>query len=160
VCVCVCVCVHAVGQWASRAAQSARNAFLLQIIFIFTTGIAHTPCQQVYQHLLTAVSIKFQASHTCKCGSIGNIQPRAYSDHRTSNTTMKRQGVYLCAVNWQCCLACCRAEAATSEHPLFGWCICCWLCTSMIHTWTHSRSCRTCQPTCLCRSTTLAGRFV
>ncbi len=48
------VCVHAVDQWASRAAQSARNAFALQITFIFTPGIAHTPRQQVHQHLLTA----------------------------------------------------------------------------------------------------------
>jgi len=72
---------------------------------------------------------------------------------------MKRR-VYHCAMYWQCCLACCRVEAATLEHPLFGSCICCWLCMSMIRTWTHSRSCRTCQPTCLCRATTLARRFV
>ena len=46
--------VHAVDQWASRAAQSARNAFALQITFIFATGIAHTPREQVHQHLHTA----------------------------------------------------------------------------------------------------------
>ena len=46
--------VHAVDQWASRAAQSARNAFALQITFIFTTGTAHTPFPQIHQQLLTA----------------------------------------------------------------------------------------------------------
>jgi len=46
--------VHAVDQRASRAAQSAGNAFTLQITFMCTTGIAHTRCQQIHRHLLTA----------------------------------------------------------------------------------------------------------